>query len=112
MSNNNKYSADSIKSLDWKEHIRLRPGMYIGKLGNGSSVDDGIYIQIKEIIDNSNLNHDTLYCKSLARSKHPGYICKNPLMCTPEEVNIVINELTQYEAVFQNCMLKKGYNYN
>ena len=53
MSNNNKYSADSIKSLDWKEHIRLRPGMYIGKLGNGSSVDDGIYILIKEIIDNS-----------------------------------------------------------
>ena len=55
--------------------------------------------------DNSNLNHDTLYCKSLARSKHPGYICKNPLMCAPEEFNIVINELTQYEAVFQNCML-------
>jgi len=53
MSNKNKYSADSIKSLDWKEHIRLRPGMYIGKLGNGSSVDDGIYILIKEIIDNS-----------------------------------------------------------
>ena len=53
MSDKNKYSADSIKSLDWKEHIRLRPGMYIGKLGNGSSVDDGIYILIKEIIDNS-----------------------------------------------------------
>ena len=53
MSNNNKYSADSIKSLDWKEHIRLRPGMYIGKLGNGSSVDDGIYILLKEVIDNS-----------------------------------------------------------
>ena len=53
MSNKNKYSSDSIKSLDWKEHIRLRPGMYIGKLGNGSSVDDGIYILIKEIIDNS-----------------------------------------------------------
>ena len=51
--------------------------------------------------DNSNLNHDTLYCKSLARSKHPGYICKNPLMCTMEEVNIVLNDLTQYHAVFQ-----------
>ena len=47
------YNEDSIKSLDWKEHIRLRPGMYIGKLGDGSSVDDGIYILLKEIIDNS-----------------------------------------------------------
>ena len=54
MSNNKtNYTAESIKSLDWKEHIRLRPGMYIGKLGNGSSIDDGIYILIKEIIDNS-----------------------------------------------------------
>ena len=42
-----------IRSLDWKEHIRLRPGMYIGKLGDGSSADDGIYILIKEVIDNS-----------------------------------------------------------
>jgi len=47
------YSEDSIRSLDWKEHIRLRPGMYIGKLGDGSSVDDGIYILLKEVIDNS-----------------------------------------------------------
>jgi len=47
------YSADSIKSLDWKEHIRMRPGMYIGKLGDGSSIDDGIYILLKEIIDDS-----------------------------------------------------------
>jgi len=47
------YNEDSIKSLDWREHIRLRPGMYIGKLGNGSSQDDGIYILIKEVIDNS-----------------------------------------------------------
>ena len=61
--------------------------------------------------DNSNLNYDTTYCKSLARSKHPGYICKNPLMCTMEEVNIVLNDLTQYHAVFQNCMLSRGYNY-
>lgn len=51
--NNNQYSEDSIRSLDWKEHIRLRPGMYIGKLGDGSSADDGIYVLIKEIIDNS-----------------------------------------------------------
>lgn len=48
-----KYNEDSIKSLDWKEHIRLRPGMYIGKLGDGSAPDDGIYVLIKEVIDNS-----------------------------------------------------------
>ncbi len=48
-----QYSEDNIRSLDWKEHIRLRPGMYIGKLGDGSAMDDGIYILIKEIIDNS-----------------------------------------------------------
>ena len=47
------YTEENIKSLDWKEHIRLRPGMYIGKLGDGSSQDDGIYILVKEIIDNS-----------------------------------------------------------
>jgi len=47
-----KYNEDSVKSLDWKEHIRLRPGMYIGKLGDGSSPDDGIYILLKEVIDN------------------------------------------------------------
>lgn len=49
----NTYNEDSIRSLEWKEHIRLRPGMYIGKLGDGSSPDDGIYVLIKEIIDNS-----------------------------------------------------------
>ena len=48
-----KYNEDSIKSLDWKAHIRLRPGMYIGKLGDGASPDDGIYILLKEVIDNS-----------------------------------------------------------
>src|SRR6201990_2057430 len=47
------YSDDSIRSLDWKEHIRLRPGMYIGKLGDGSAYDDGVYVLLKEIIDNS-----------------------------------------------------------
>lgn len=47
------YTEESIRSLDWKEHIRLRPGMYIGKLGDGASPDDGIYVLIKEIIDNS-----------------------------------------------------------
>ncbi len=50
---NHNYTEDSIKSLDWKEHIRLRPGMYIGKLGDGTSADDGIYVLIKEILDNS-----------------------------------------------------------
>ncbi|MBG48168.1 MAG: DNA topoisomerase IV [Pseudozobellia sp.] len=52
MSNNSQYTEDNIRSLDWKEHIRLRPGMYIGKLGDGSSADDGIYILLKEVIDN------------------------------------------------------------
>jgi topoisomerase-4 subunit B len=46
------YTEDSIRSLDWREHIRLRPGMYIGKLGDGSSMDDGIYILLKEVVDN------------------------------------------------------------
>ena len=49
----NSYTEDSIRSLDWKEHIRTRPGMYIGKLGDGSAKDDGIYVLIKEVIDNS-----------------------------------------------------------
>ncbi|MGD9899839.1 MAG: ATP-binding protein, partial [Calditrichaceae bacterium] len=47
------YTEESIRSLDWREHIRMRPGMYIGKLGDGSSLDDGIYILVKETIDNS-----------------------------------------------------------
>ena len=46
------YTEDSIRSLDWKEHIRLRPGMYIGKLGDGSAQDDGIYVLVKEVVDN------------------------------------------------------------
>lgn len=53
MSQETKYTEDNIRSLDWKEHIRMRPGMYIGKLGDGSSADDGIYILLKEVIDNS-----------------------------------------------------------
>ncbi len=48
-----EYNEESIRSLDWREHIRLRPGMYIGKLGDGSSMDDGIYILVKEVVDNS-----------------------------------------------------------
>ncbi len=50
---NSQYTEDNIKTLEWQEHIRIRPGMYIGKLGDGSSPDDGIYILLKEIIDNS-----------------------------------------------------------
>ncbi|KAA1245465.1 DNA topoisomerase IV subunit B [Aquimarina sp. RZ0] len=53
MNNETKYTEDNIRSLDWKEHIRMRPGMYIGKLGDGSSADDGIYILLKEVLDNS-----------------------------------------------------------
>ena len=49
----NQYTEENIRSLDWKEHIRMRPGMYIGKLGDGSSPDDGIYILLKEVLDNS-----------------------------------------------------------
>ena len=51
--NKSNYTESSIKSLDWKEHIRKRPGMYIGKLGDGKSIDDGVYVLLKEIIDNS-----------------------------------------------------------
>ena len=52
MADQNQYTEDNIRSLDWKEHIRMRPGMYIGKLGDGSSPDDGVYILLKEVIDN------------------------------------------------------------
>jgi topoisomerase IV subunit B len=61
--NVNKYDEDSIRSLDWKEHIRLRPGMYIGKLGDGSSPDDGIYVLMKEVIDNCIDEHTMGYGK-------------------------------------------------
>ena len=53
MAISSNYTEENIKSLDWKEHIRMRPGMYIGKLGDGSSPDDGIYILLKEVLDNS-----------------------------------------------------------
>jgi len=52
MAQETQYNEDNIRSLDWKEHIRMRPGMYIGKLGDGSSADDGIYILVKEVLDN------------------------------------------------------------
>ncbi len=53
MSQQSNYTEENIRSLDWKEHIRMRPGMYIGKLGDGSSPDDGIYVLLKEVLDNS-----------------------------------------------------------
>lgn len=59
------YTEDSIRSLDWREHIRLRPGMYIGKLGDGSAPDDGIYVLIKEVIDNCIDEHMMGYGKQI-----------------------------------------------
>ncbi len=61
----NQYTEESIRSLDWKEHIRLRPGMYIGKLGDGSSADDGVYVLIKEVIDNCIDEHTMGYGKQV-----------------------------------------------
>jgi topoisomerase IV subunit B len=61
--NESVYNEDSIRSLDWKEHIRLRPGMYIGKLGDGSSQDDGVYVLLKEVIDNCIDEHAMGYGK-------------------------------------------------
>jgi topoisomerase IV subunit B len=60
-----KYTEDSIKSLDWREHIRLRPGMYIGKLGDGSAQDDGIYVLVKEILDNAIDEHMMGYGRAI-----------------------------------------------
>ena len=60
-----EYNDDSVKTLDWREHIRLRPGMYIGKLGEGSSPDDGIYVLIKEVIDNCIDEHTMGYGKQV-----------------------------------------------
>ncbi|MDN5203621.1 DNA topoisomerase IV subunit B [Fulvivirgaceae bacterium BMA10] len=64
-STTSNYTEDSIKSLDWKEHIRLRPGMYIGKLGDGSAQDDGIYVLVKEVIDNCIDEHMMGYGKTI-----------------------------------------------
>ncbi len=69
-----QYTEDSVKSLDWKEHIRLRPGMYIGKLGDGSSQDDGIYILLKEVIDNSVDEYVMGVGKSIEIAVHEGTV--------------------------------------
>ncbi|GAC1532173.1 MAG: DNA topoisomerase IV subunit B [Sediminibacterium sp.] len=63
--NPNEYNEESIRSLDWREHIRLRPGMYIGKLGDGSAPDDGVYVLIKEVIDNCIDEHTMGYGKQV-----------------------------------------------
>jgi topoisomerase-4 subunit B len=60
-----EYNEASIRSLDWREHIRLRPGMYIGKLGDGSSKDDGIYVLVKEVVDNCIDEHMMGYGKNI-----------------------------------------------
>src|SRR2546421_6816844 len=60
-----EYTEESIKSLDWREHIRLRPGMYIGKLGDGGSPDDGVYVLFKEVLDNCIDEHMMGYGKQI-----------------------------------------------
>lgn len=69
-----RYDEDSIKSLDWKEHIRLRPGMYIGKLGDGSSPDDGIYVLLKEVLDNCIDEYAMGYGKTIEISMNEGRV--------------------------------------
>ena len=68
------YNEDHIRSLDWKEHIRLRPGMYIGKLGNGTAYDDGIYILIKEVLDNCIDEYVMGYGKKIDVKVKDGYV--------------------------------------
>lgn len=68
------YTEDHIRSLDWKEHIRLRPGMYIGKLGNGTAYDDGIYILIKEVLDNCIDEYVMGYGKKIEIKVKDGYV--------------------------------------
>lgn len=69
-----QYTEDNIKSLDWKEHIRLRPGMYIGKLGDGSAPDDGIYILLKEVLDNAIDEYTMGYGKQIDVHEEDGVI--------------------------------------
>lgn len=68
------YNDDDIKTLEWREHIRLRPGMYIGKLGDGTSPDDGIYVLLKEVLDNSIDEYMMGYGKSISVSIENGSI--------------------------------------
>ena len=72
------YDEDSIKTLDWQEHIRLRPGMYIGKLGDGSSADDGIYVLLKEVLDNCIDEHTMGYGKQVDVTIEKGVVRASP----------------------------------
>lgn len=69
-----EYTEDSIKTLEWREHIRLRPGMYIGKLGDGSSADDGIYVLLKEVVDNCIDEHTMGYGKQIEVTIEKGVV--------------------------------------
>jgi topoisomerase-4 subunit B len=68
------YVDDDIKTLEWREHIRLRPGMYIGKLGDGMAADDGIYVLLKEVLDNSIDEYMMGYGKSIAVTIRDGVV--------------------------------------
>jgi topoisomerase-4 subunit B len=68
------YTEDNIRSLDWKEHIRMRPGMYIGKLGDGQSADDGIYVLLKEVVDNSIDEHAMGHGKAIRIAVRDGEV--------------------------------------
>jgi len=68
------YTEENIRSLDWKEHIRMRPGMYIGKLGDGSSADDGIYLLVKEVIDNAMDEHFMGHGRQIEVEVHDGEV--------------------------------------
>ena len=61
--------------------------------------------------NNNSYSRDAGYCKALARSQFPGYICRNPLMCAPDETNKVLDQLIQSKATFNKCMYQKGYDY-
>jgi len=69
------YVDDDIKTLEWREHIRLRPGMYIGKLGDGTAADDGIYVLLKEVLDNSIDEYMMGYGKTIAVKIQDGMVC-------------------------------------
>ena len=74
MENEVNYTEDNIRSLDWKEHIRLRPGMYIGKLGDGTTADDGIYVLLKEVLDNCIDEYVMGYGKTIEISIRDGVV--------------------------------------
>ena len=61
--------------------------------------------------NNNSYSRDIGYCKALSRSQYPGYICRNPLMCAPDETNKVLDQLIGANAVFKKCMYQKGYDY-